>query len=44
MKTTANTTASSDTLDLSQSGNGNKGDTITVAVTPNDGYTNGDVR
>src|SRR5262249_48972166 len=32
---------SSDTLDLSQVGNGNKGDKITVEVTPNDGIDNG---
>jgi cyclophilin family peptidyl-prolyl cis-trans isomerase len=32
---------SSDTLDLSQVGNGNKGDVITVEVTPNDGIDDG---
>ena len=41
VKTTANTTAGSDTLDLSQSGNGNRGDVITVLVTPNDGFISG---
>ena len=40
-KTTSNSSSLSDTFDLSQAGNGNNGDTITVEVTPNDGATNG---
>jgi cyclophilin family peptidyl-prolyl cis-trans isomerase len=38
---TTTTTATTDTLDLSLAGNGNKGDQITVSVTPNDGTLNG---
>src|SRR5581483_685317 len=41
VKTTAGTTATSDALDLSAAGNGDRGDTITVEVTPNDGFTDG---
>ncbi len=41
VKQTDASTGLTDTLDLSQTGNGNKGDTITVTVTPNDGRTNG---
>jgi VCBS repeat-containing protein len=41
VKTTAGTTATSDTLDLSTAGNGNRGDTVSVEVTPNDGFTGG---
>ena len=40
-KTTSNSSSLTDTFDLSQAGNGNNGDTITVEVTPNDGTTNG---
>src|SRR5262249_11261567 len=40
-KTTSNTTSTSDSLDLSQPGNGTTGDTVTVQVTPNDGTVNG---
>src|SRR6185436_9165980 len=38
---TTTTTSLTDTFDLSQAGNGDKGDTITVEVTPNDGSVNG---
>ncbi|MCA1554701.1 MAG: Ig-like domain repeat protein, partial [Chloroflexi bacterium] len=41
VKTTANTTSLTDTLDLSVAGNGDHGDNITVEVTPDDGHTNG---
>src|SRR5205823_591664 len=41
VKTTANSTSLTDTLDVSLSGNGDKGQTITVAVTPNDSFVNG---
>jgi hypothetical protein len=41
VKTTSNTTSLTDTLDLSQSGNGDKSNTITVTVTPNDGIVDG---
>ncbi len=40
-KTTAGSTALTDTLDLSQAGNGDPGDTVTVEVTPNDGSATG---
>src|SRR5207253_1684689 len=36
-KTTSGSSSLTDTFDLSQAGNGNKGDTITVEVTPNHG-------
>src|SRR5262249_35702741 len=42
VKTTANTTALTDSLNLSIAGNGNRGDVITVEVTPNDGTVDGD--
>ncbi len=41
IKTTANTSATTDTLDLSIPGNGDRGDQITVEVTPNDGTVDG---
>ncbi|HEY3414477.1 MAG TPA: Ig-like domain-containing protein [Armatimonadota bacterium] len=41
VKTTAGVSALTDTLDLGVSGNGDRGDTITIEVTPNDGHTNG---
>jgi len=41
VQTTAVTTATRDTLDLSRSGYGDQGDTITVEVTPDDGRING---
>ena len=41
VKRTFATTALSDTFDLSAAGNVNPGDTITVEVTPNDGFVNG---
>src|ERR671931_416972 len=40
-KTTSGSSSLTDTFDLSQSGNGSKGDTIRVEVTPNDGTANG---
>src|SRR5438105_15069367 len=40
-KTTSGSSALTDTFDLSQPGNGDLGDTITVEVTPNDGTVNG---
>ncbi|BCM88801.1 hypothetical protein IAD21_00643 [Abditibacteriota bacterium] len=40
-KTTPKTSATSDTFDLSQKGNGDKGQTIVCTVTPNDGTTDG---
>ncbi len=43
VQTTANAAGDlDDTLDLNVAGNGNKGDTIRVEVTPNDGQVNGD--
>src|SRR2546427_331567 len=42
-KTTAGSSSLTDTFDLSVAGNGNKGDTITVEVTPNDGTVDGAV-
>ncbi|MGE5690197.1 MAG: OmpL47-type beta-barrel domain-containing protein [Pseudomonadota bacterium] len=41
VKTTPGTSSLSDTLDLSQPGNGGRGDTITVEATPSDGTANG---
>jgi hypothetical protein len=41
VRTTTGTTALTDTLDLSQAGNGDRGDLITVEVTPDDGTDNG---
>lgn len=41
VKTTNGTSSTTDTLDLSQTGNGNKGDSISVYVTPFDPYTSG---
>jgi hypothetical protein len=41
VKTTSNTPITTDSLDLSQPGNGTTGDTVTVTVTPNDGTANG---
>ena len=41
MKTTAASPALTDTYDLSIAGNGDKNDTITIEVTPNDGLDNG---
>lgn len=41
VRTTAGTSSLTDTLDLSAAGKGDKGDTITVEVTPNDGHING---
>src|SRR5262249_20139208 len=41
MKTTGPTTVKTDTFNLSQAGNGNVGDTVTVTVTPNDGKVDG---
>ena len=41
MRTFTSATALSDTFDLSQPGNGNRGDTITVAVTPSEMGFNG---
>ena len=38
---TTDTTALTDTFDLSTAGNGDAGDTVSVAVTPNDGTVNG---
>ncbi len=43
VKTTSATSATSDTLDLSQAGNGDEGQVITVEVTPNDGTVDGAV-
>jgi hypothetical protein len=40
-KTTACSSSLTDTFDLAVAGNGIKGDTITVSVTPNDGTVNG---
>ena len=41
VKTTANSTSLTDTLDLGQPGNGDKGQVVSVEVTPNDGTVNG---
>ena len=41
VKTTTNSSNLTDTLDLSQTGNGDEGQTVTVQVTPNDGTMNG---
>ncbi len=41
VKTTSLTTSITDTLDLSQPGNGDTGQTVSVTVTPNDGTLNG---
>ena len=41
VKTTSATSSLTDTLDLAQAGNGDKGETITVEVTPNDGTADG---
>jgi fibronectin type 3 domain-containing protein len=41
VKTTSNTASHTDTLDLSVAGNGNKGQVISVAVTPSDGTVSG---
>jgi len=38
---TTTTTALTDTFDLSQPGNGNNGETVSVTVTPNDGTVDG---
>ena len=40
-KTTAASASLTDTFDLSVSGNGDKGDTVTIEVTPNDGTVDG---
>src|SRR5207244_3060170 len=40
-KTTSGSSSLIDTFDLSLSGNGGEGDTVTVEVTPNDGTVNG---
>ena len=42
-QTTASTSSSTDQFDLSQSGNGDDGDSVTVEVTPNDGIADGAV-
>ncbi len=41
MKTTSGTLSPTSTLDLSQAGNGDKGETVTVDVIPNDGFGSG---
>jgi len=41
VKTTSDTSSLTDTLDMTVAGNGNKGDTVSVEVTPNDGTANG---
>src|SRR5207249_1791686 len=41
VRTTSGTTSLTDTLDLSQAGNGDHGDAVTVTVTPNDGIEDG---
>jgi hypothetical protein len=41
VKTTPSTSSTTDTLDLSVAGNGDRGDVITVQVTPNDGHVSG---
>src|SRR5206468_1716561 len=40
-RTTSGSSSLTDTFDLSQAGNGSKGDTVTVEVTPNDSSVNG---
>ncbi len=40
-KTTSGTSSLTDTFDLSQAGNGDDGETVTVEVTPNDGTVSG---
>ncbi len=42
-KTTANTSSTTDTFDLNIAGNGDRGDTIMVEVTPNDGMQPGSI-
>ena len=42
VQTTGPTTDLTDSLDLSDAGNGDNGDTVTVTVTPNDGTEDGD--
>ncbi|MBI2805846.1 MAG: tandem-95 repeat protein [Planctomycetes bacterium] len=41
VKSTLGTSSTNDTLDLSVSGNGNKGDYVSVVITPYDPYTSG---
>jgi hypothetical protein len=41
VQTTSAASSATDTLDLSQAGKGDSGDTITVEVTPNDGIVDG---
>src|SRR5205085_1920086 len=41
VRTTAGSASLTDTLDLSQAGQGDKGDTVLVTVTPNDGAATG---
>ena len=41
VKTTAGSSSLTDTLDLGQAGNGDKGETVSVEVTPNDGAADG---
>jgi hypothetical protein len=41
VRTTSETSSTTDTLDLSEPGNGDRGDTITVEMTPNDGTDDG---
>ncbi|HZS46659.1 MAG TPA: choice-of-anchor Q domain-containing protein [Blastocatellia bacterium] len=43
LRRTTTTNALTDTFDVSQSGNGDRGDTITVEVTPNDGIIDGSI-
>jgi hypothetical protein len=43
VKTTAGSSSLTDTLDLSQPGNGDSGDVVSVEVTPNDGSVDGAV-
>ena len=43
VQTTTSTSSLTDTLDLALAGNGDRGDAITVTVTPNDGSVDGDV-
>jgi hypothetical protein len=40
-RTTSGTSSLTDTFDLSVAGNGDRGDTVTVSVTPNDGTVDG---
>jgi Ca2+-binding RTX toxin-like protein len=42
VKTTANTTSLTDTLDLSSAGHGDRGQAVTVEVTPTDGQADGE--